>query len=295
MTDKKARLILNPISGGGRGKTLLPEVARGLERLGYETAVVTTARKGDARAAAENVANDGVSVLVVFGGDGTLNEVVNGLNGRPTPICVVPVGTANCLTKEFGQSAEPEDVIRRLESMQTRMLDSFTVNFERALLFAGAGFDGEVGRKVCHSRRGHLSQLAYVVPLFQTMITYHFPRFKVEIDGQVVEENATFVEVGNVSTFGGPISLLPEAKPDDGVLDVLIMNTWRRTRILRYLAMSCIAKNVRGRNLRLLRGREIALTAEQEVPYQVDGDFAGHLPLRISVLPKSVCLVVDPV
>ncbi len=288
------RLIVNPVSGGGRGEALLPEVCRGLKRLGYETDVVTTKKKGDAREAAANGSGDDVSVFVVFGGDGTINEVINGLNGSPAPICIVPVGVANCLAKEFSQSAEPDAVIRRIKSMQTRMLDSFTANGRRGLLFAGAGLDGEVGRKVCEARKGHLRVMSYVLPLLRTMITYHFPGFRVDMDGETVEEKATFVEVSNVSTYGGPIRLVPGAQADDGMLDVLIMNTWRRTRIAGYLVQSCLAKGIHGRNVRLLRGREITLTSEGRVPYQVDGDFAGYLPLYVRVLPRSVCVLVDP-
>ena len=294
MAKGVARLIVNPISGGGRGEALLPPVRRAVEGLGYETDVVMTGKKGDAREAARTGGGDGVSVFVILGGDGTISEVVNGLNGHPTPICVVPVGTANCLTKEFGQSADVEAAVRRIESMRTRMLDSFEVNGERGLLFAGAGLDGEVGRKVCEARNGRLSVMSYVLPLFRTMLHYRFPKFSVEIDGERVEEDATFAEVSNVSTYGGPIRLVPEARADDGALDVLIMNTWRRARILGYLAQSCLLNRVHGENLLLLRGREIRMTSAHEVPYQVDGDFAGYLPLEIRVLPKSVCVVVDP-
>ena len=294
MAKRIARLILNPISGAGRGKKLLPDVVERLESLDYHTDVVQTDKPGHARESAARAEADNVSLFVILGGDGTINEVVNGLAGRPVPICVASVGTANCLAKELNQGAHLDELMRRIEAMQTRLLDSFLVNNGRALLFVGAGFDGEVGRKMCQDRSGHITELSYFLPVLRTLLTYHFPRFRVEVDGKEVERGATFVEVANVSTYGGPIVLVPDAKPDDGLLDILIADTWRRGAMVEYLAQACLAKRVSGHNVRHLRGREVALTAAEHVPMQIDGDFAGHLPARIKILPKSVCVVVDP-
>jgi YegS/Rv2252/BmrU family lipid kinase len=294
MSKRIARLILNPISGQGRGKKLLPEVVKRLEGLGYRADIVQTSKPGHARESAASAGEEDVALFVIFGGDGTISEVVNGLAGRPVPICVAPVGTANCLAKELNLGTHIEGLIRRIDAMQTRLIDSLLVNEKRALLFVGAGFDGEVGRKMAEGRSGHITELSYFLPVLRTLLTYHFPRFRVEIDGKEVESGATFVEVANVSTYGGPIVLSPDAKPDDGLLDVLIADTWRRGTMVEYLAQACIAKRVSGHNVRHLRGSEIALTANERVPVQVDGDFAGHLPVKIKVLPKSVCIVVDP-
>ena len=294
MAKRIARLILNPISGAGRGKQLLPEVVKRLEALDYHADVVQTGKPGHARESAASAEADNVSLFVIFGGDGTINEVVNGLAGRPVPICVAPVGTANCLAKELNLGAHIEQLVRRIDAMQTRMLDSFLVNDGRALLFVGAGFDGEVGRKMCENRSGHITELSYFLPVLRTLLTYHFPRVRVEVDGEEVESGATFVEVANVSTYGGPIVLVPDAKPDDGLLDILISDSWRRGTMVEHFAQACLAKRVSGHNTRRLRGREVVLTAAENVPMQIDGDFAGHLPARIKILPKSVCVVVDP-
>lgn len=289
-----ARLILNPISGSGKGKRLLPEVVSRLEKMGYHADIVMTAGPGHARETAANAEADGVGVFVIFGGDGTISEVVNGLAGRPTPICVVPVGTANCLAKELRQRADVAHVVRRIDAMKTALLDSMMVNDNRALLFVGAGLDGEVGRRMCEGRNGHITQLSYVVPVIRTLLTYPFPRFRVEVDGQEIHAGATFVEIGNVSTYGGPMVLLPDAKPDDGLLDVLLTHAWRRGSMMEYLLHACVVKHVAGHDIQYLRGREITLTSSEQVPVQVDGDFAGYLPVTVKVLPKSVCVVVDP-
>jgi YegS/Rv2252/BmrU family lipid kinase len=294
MAKRIARLILNPISGQGRGKRLLPEVVKRLEQSGFEADVRHTGKPGDAREFAASAEADGVAVLVIIGGDGTINEVVNGLGGRLTPICVAPVGTANCLTKELHQHADPEHVVRRIEGMRTRVIDSMMVNDKRALLFVGAGFDGEVGRKMCEGRSGHITQLSYVVPMIRALLTYPFPRFRLEVDGKEADAGATFVEVANVSTYGGPMTLVPHAKPDDGLLNVLVTSTWRRGTMVEYLAQAVLAKRVEGHDIRHYRCSEVVMTSGEKVPVQVDGDFAGYLPVRIKVLPKSVCVVVDP-
>jgi YegS/Rv2252/BmrU family lipid kinase len=273
---------------------LLPEVVNCLERLDYQADVVLTDKPGHARESAARAEEDNVSLFVILGGDGTINEVVNGLAGRTTPICVAPVGTANCLAKELRQNAEIHRLMRRIEAMQTRLIDSFLVNDSRALLFVGAGFDGEVGRKMSLGRNGHITQLSYVIPVIRALITYPFPRFRLEIDGREVEQGATFAEVANVSTYGGPIVLSPYAKPDDGLLDVLVTSTWRRGTFMEYLAQACFEKKVSGHDIRHYRGTELTLTSSERVPVQVDGDFAGYLPVRIKVLPKTVSVVIDP-
>ncbi len=178
---KHSLIILNPISGAGKGKALLPMINRSLEEHGFEVELLETGGRGDAEVASREK-RENLEVIVAISGDGTISEAIAGLEGRPVPICIVPVGTANCLANELCQTAKPEEVHRRLEAMQTEVMDCFSFNGRHGFLMAGAGLDGEVARRVALARKGTLRQLSYCLPSLVTLLRYPFYKYGVSVE-----------------------------------------------------------------------------------------------------------------
>ena len=291
--NRHALVILNPISGAGKGKALLPMINRSLEEHGFEAELLETGGRGDAEIAAREKRDD-LEVIVAIGGDGTISEAIAGLEGRHVPVCIVPVGTANCLANELHQTAKPEEVHRRLEAMQTEVMDCFAFNGRHGFLMAGAGLDGEVARRVALARKGTLRQLAYYLPSLATLVRYPFYPFSLTVDGEKITDEATFVEVANAREYGGPLILVAHADRSDGLLDILVVEKASRRHIAGYMARAFFCKRVWGRGVKFLRGKHIVLEANEKVPYQVDGDFIGYLPLEIKVVPGAVSIVINP-
>ena len=286
---RRVLAIVNPVAGSGAGRRVFEQVERGLKRAGLAVEASLTAQAGDARRAAAQAA--GCDVVVSIGGDGTLNEVVNGLEAD-LPVAPCPLGTANVLAKELGV---PRSVARFCEMVRAgreRVLDLGAVNGQRFVSMTGAGFDASVTAEVHAARRGAIRMSGYFGPLLRHLARYPFPRLKVRIDGGEVVESAGFALVSNVRSYGGPLVVAPDAVPDDGLLDVCTLPRASRLAYVRALAAFFLRCQHSLSGARYHRGRSIEVTADERVPYQADGDPAGWLPARIELLERTLRVVV---
>jgi diacylglycerol kinase (ATP) len=159
-------------------------------------------------------------------------------------------------------------------------------------MMAGAGFDGAVVRDLAARRTGPITMGAYVPCIARTFWRYGFPRIRVRVDGREVEGEATTVVVANVAGYGGPFSLTPGARPDDGLLDVCTMRPAGRIGLAALLAAAFVHSLPRMRGVAYHRGTEVALEADDRVALQGDGDPAGALPATFRVEPGAVDLIV---
>jgi len=281
--------IVNPVAGRGAGRRVFEEVERGLTRLGMRVEAAVTEQAGDAREAATRAA--GHDVVVVVGGDGTLNEAINGLDAD-VPVAHCPLGTANVLAKELGIPRRVERFCEMVAAGRERTLDLGAANGQRFVSMAGAGFDAAVTAEVHAKRRGAIRMRQYVGPVLRRLAGGYLPRLRVTIDGGEPTESVGFVLVSNVRSYGGPLCVTPDALPDDGELDVCILPRGSRLRLLRALAAFVFRCQHLLSGARYCRGRSIEVTADERVPYQVDGDAAGHLPATFEIIGRKLRVVV---
>ena len=281
--------IVNPIAGRGAGRRVFEEVERGLRRLGLSVDGAVTDRAGDARRAAGGA--DGHDVVVAIGGDGTLNEIINGLEAD-VPVAHCPLGTANVLAKELSIPRRIARFCEMVRAGRERVLDLAAVNGQRFISMAGAGFDAAVTAEVHAGRRGSIRMRQYVGPLLRRLASGYLPRLCVSIDGGEPVASVGFVLVSNVRAYGGPLCITPDAVPDDGELDVCILPRGSRRRLLRALVAFVFRCQHLLSGARYYRGRSVQVAADEPVPYQVDGDPAGSLPATIELLERKLRVVV---
>lgn len=309
MPARRIRVILNPISGAGRGRSYAPVVASELRRRGHFVDVLETRRRGDARRWASEIA--GWDAIVAIGGDGTVNEVVNGLpRGAEVPLAVLPLGTGNVLAKELKLGRGPEAVCRLVDEWNVRWMDCGRIErppiadaarIERFLMMVGTGFDAEILHRH-HERRGRMTQFTYFIWGLLTVFDYQAPRIRVEVDGRIVEEKATFVVASNVREYGGPFVFAPHARHDDGILDVM----WFRGRfardVFRILWAGMFRYALEIGDTGYATGRHVVLESQDRAPLQIDGDPHGFCPIAITVdrqcfpvlVPSEVFPIVEP-
>ena len=280
---------MNPIAGRGAGQRVLDELERGLDRVGVAVDVALTEKAGDARAAA--AAAGGHDVVIAIGGDGTLNEVINGLEAD-VPVVPCPLGTANVLAKELRIPRRISRFCQMVRAGRVRTLDLAAANGRRFISMAGAGFDASVTAEVHAARSGSIRLLSYVGPIVRHLAHYPFPPMRVQLDGGEPVVSEGFVLVSNVRSYGGPLCITPDAQPDDGLLDVCVLPRGSRLRYLRALAAFFLQCSRRCSGARYHRARTVRVTADERVPYQVDGDAAGYLPATIEVLDRKLRVVV---
>ncbi len=286
----RIRIIVNPISGRGRGRRLGAEVADLWRRAGHAVELLETARAGDARQWAG--ATD-VDLVGVCGGDGTVNEVLNGLAPNRT-LTILPAGTGNVLAKEFRLPRTAQGAADLLTNGVLRKIDLGDANGRKFAFIASAGIDAEVVRRVTESRKGKFFLAAYLPVAWRSLKHADAFSIDVEADGACVARGARYVASLNVSSYGGPIRLIDKAAPDDGWLDLVVLREPLRGRLLR-VARALLAGSLdRLPDAIHLRARNVTLNSAQPIPWQADGDAGGMLPLKISLEPGACSLLLPP-
>ncbi|MFH1349947.1 MAG: diacylglycerol kinase family protein [Pseudomonadota bacterium] len=283
-------MIGNPAAGYGFNKTRIYGLVRILEDRGYEVKTHVTASPGDARRMACQIGQD-EAILLVAGGDGTLNEVINGLNDPSRiPLLLFPMGTSNSMAKELGLSKRLDSVANTLEQGMIRRVDMGRVSERRFLLFVSAGLDAMVTREVLRRGRTGLGYGRYIIPIIKTLASYRAPDLKVVVDGH--ELRGGMVLVSNTRPYGWIFRMADLARCDSGHLDICVFPGRKVSDFLRYAHAASLSRVSKIHDVHYVTGREIFIDSNEPVPVQVDGDYYGTTPIRINFYPSFVPILV---
>jgi len=292
---RRLLVLVNPISGHGRA---LRAAERFLERVraeGAEAEEFRTATAGEATRRAAEARGGRFDALVAVGGDGTVNEALNGLEGSGVPVAILPTGTANVLARDLRLPFDPAGAARVAARGRVRTLDvgevRTTAGSRRFLCCAGAGPDGAVVRAVAAARRGGLGFRGWVRPIWRTWRAYGFPALRVSVDGGTPSDG-TLAVVCNTANYGGLFRLVPGADPGDGALDAFVASPRGRAALLRYLWGAWRGTLARRPDVRVARGGRIRVEADGPVPVQVDGDPFGETPLEATLRAGAARVLV---
>jgi diacylglycerol kinase (ATP) len=278
-------IVANQHSGIGRGRQRVAKLALALERAGLcaRVAWTTEDRTSLVRRAEDDPA---CRCLVAVGGDGTVSAL---LNERPrVPVTVFPAGTENLVAQQFGLRRDADALARIITQEQPRRVDVGAIGGRRFLLMVGFGFDGDV---VSRHHRGRLSRLgrirptsrlAYVLPVLQSSFSYKFPKIHVRIENQGVPEvlSGTTVFLFNAPRYALGLPFVPDARDDDGWLDLLIFRDPGPFKALYYLWNVFWGKHLGLPSVFHRRVKSAYVTADETVPVQIDGDPGGVLDER---------------
>lgn len=286
-------MIYNPTAGGARRRRY-QAVLDLLHTAGAEVTVWTTTVRGDAERYAASVDPSQFQRIVVAGGDGTVNEVINGLaanqmGGAVLPVCVLPLGTANVLAAEIGLPLEPKEIAPLILKGQARPVCLGRANGRRFLLMAGAGFDAHVVARVFKPLKRHVGKTAYVLETLRQFAVFDFPTYDITIDGKPYK--AASVVLANARSYGGPHVCAPEASLEAPSLEVCLFLSKGPLHAIRYAIALLLGSLPRLSDVRIVRGRHVTVRGPAEDPIQGDGDIVAALPGEIVVLPDAVNLV----
>ncbi len=283
-SPRRVLLITNPISGGGKGTILAPRLAVALQQRGIEAAIYLTTAAGDASARATRAAAEPWDGLIAIGGDGTVNEVLNGMPDPSRPLGVLPLGTANVLATELRLPKQPEAAAAVIAAGCLRPLAIGLCGTRRFLLFCGVGVDGAVVDRVSQVRTGTLGKHKWIAPIVHTV--WHWPRFTLAAtfpDGSRLD-GLSSVLVTRVRNYGGVMHLTPEVSVDSGMLHVLCFRQRSRLAWLWQGARAICGRLQKGAWLDV---RTVpAVQIDGDAPFQIDGDFGGQAPVHVSLLPQ---------
>ncbi|WP_173981725.1 diacylglycerol kinase family protein [Magnetospirillum sp. SS-4] len=288
---RRVLVVHNPAAGRHKRKRLLDVIGQ-MEGLGCAVTVHETRRRGDAEDMAALARPADLDGIVAAGGDGTVNEVLNGLSHGPGGLAlgVIPLGTANVLACEIGlDPADSARVARTIAFGPARRVHVGLANGRRFLLMAGAGLDAEVVAGVSVALKRHAGRLAYVVESLKRAMGYDFPKLGIRADGVPYEGRMVVACKGRF--YGGPFIAAPDADLEAPRLEVCILPASGLAGMLRYGLALPMGRLSGLPEVRVISARSIVITGPRGAPVQGDGDIVARLPAEISVDEDTVDLI----
>jgi YegS/Rv2252/BmrU family lipid kinase len=286
------RLLVNPAAGSGRSLKRLPAVRAELDRRGmHHRIVMTTGIEHGCEQAREAVAAGEIPVVV--SGDGLIGKVGGVLAGTGTPLGVIPGGRGNDLARVVGIPVEPVEAVAVLAADRRRMIDVGEANGERFLCIASCGFDSDANR-IANEAKVVRGALVYAYAALKALWQWRPAGFTVTVDGVETSARGYSVAVANSQAYGGGMFVAPQARLDDGELDVVITTDVPKRKFLTGLPQVFKGTHIERDDVITLRGQVVEVAADRPFEAYADGDPLTTLPMRVSVLAGALELIAPP-
>ena len=283
-------LIYNPTA---RGAPKIEHLRHATAQVaGWDIAIKATQAAAHATELAAAAAAESLDAVVACGGDGTVNEVVNGLAGSATALAVVRGGTANVWAKEIGVSKNVEKALRLLSDGETRLIDLGRAGERYFLLMAGAGFDAAIVREMLLGKMKHrIGAAAYMAAGLRRALRHRAVDAELVIDGGTVFCKLYWMMAGNTRSYGGIVNLAHMAQADDGKLELLVLANGGLRRFAWLMLWVLLKRHHKRRDVihRSITSVEIRTAG---LPVQIDGEYLGETPLRFEVAPRALRVIV---
>ena len=296
MTSPDIVVVLNPKAGRYRAirhkgtlQNLLEQVSR---RTGLTWRIVQTSRPGQATELARQAAEEGASIVVAAGGDGTCGEVANGIIGTPALLGVLPLGTGNDFARCAGIGENLQIAVENLFTGKPRRIDLGSVAGRYFINVAGCGLDAAVAKRVNQGFRFLHGTAAYVAALFQTILTFKPVSMRITIDGEEQHLNALLCTVANTQSYGGGMRIAPYAQIDDGLLDVCIVKAVNKLEFVSVFPRVYSGTHITHPCFLMHTARRVHVESTPPVPVLVDGDVMGTTPVEFTVHPGAIEVIL---
>ena len=277
-------IIANPAARGVQSRL------KSLERLTRNVVIKTTNGPGDAEAQTERAVEQGYATIVAAGGDGTVNEVVNGIGSAPVALGILPMGTVNVFAMELGSPLNLLSAWKVIRNHKVRSIDLASANGHLFVQMAGVGVDAQVVQRNNRHIKHVLGPLSYLLTATQ-VVAEKPPRLRVFCDGRPTVEGS-FVLVGNGRFYGGPFALFSEADMQDGLLDICVFKHMNYLALMRYLRGLVFGSLTKFTDVDYFKASHLVVKSDRLVPLEADGEVAGHSPVEFTVRRKKLRVLV---
>lgn len=289
-----AAVICNPNAGKGDGDKKLEPALQILEEAGWNFSVQRTEGPGDATLIARAAVKSGRDAVLVAGGDGTLHEAVQALAHTETALGYLPTGTVNIWARELGIPLDAVGAAQAILQSRIESIDLGQVGDRYFLLMVGIGLDGEVVRRTrpLEHHKARLGILPFVATTLSVVPLYRGADVELRYHGVIRRVQALMLVLGNTRLYGGFFELTPNAVVNDGWLDLCIIKGRGPLALARQSLPVLLSRSVAHSDVELLRVKEVTVQADEPLPYQLDGEFGGSTPVRVSVAPRALRAIV---
>ncbi len=288
----RVAILFNPKAGPNDSRERVERLAGLLEKQGFTIELFTDLAEAASQANRWH-AEGALRAWVGVGGDGTAAELINRADDG-VPLSFLPAGNSNLLAGYFRLSKDPAALCRTIADGVLVRADAGEANGRLFALMVSCGFDADVVRRVHENRTGHINLGSYCKPILKSIGSYEFPEIRIQWDepGEAGPATARWLFAFNLPCYGGGFRIAPQADGSDGLLDVCCLRRGRFWPGLWYTAAVLARQHHRLGDFSACRVRRLRITSDGEVPYQLDGDPGGVLPLDVRILPGRLRLVV---
>lgn len=270
-----------------------------LTQNGHTVTVVPTTGPKTAGAIAREHIERGADLIIAAGGDGTINEVADGMMHSGVPLGILPAGTANVLAMEMGIGSKMEKAAEKIEaSVAHRISVGEIISGEGSarrhfLLMAGAGLDAHVAYNVSAAVKARAGKLAYWIAGWR-VLGRNLPLFSVEANGQTFRPS--FALLSKVRNYGGDFAIAREVSLFDDEFEMVLFEGRSSFRYVKYFAGLIFNRHRGMKGVTVMRTREAVLSGPEDVQVytQIDGEVVGHLPARVKIVPNALTLLIPP-
>jgi YegS/Rv2252/BmrU family lipid kinase len=290
----KTAVILNPTAGLGKIGPVPEKIERAMRKCGMECEIILTHEEGDGTRLARAAVARGHDLIVAAGGDGTVNEIINGLAGTNAKLGLLPSGSVNVLARDLGIPRNLVKAAQVLAKGHVKEIDLGLANDRYFALMAGIGFDAEVVANVFRPIKDIIGSSVYVFSGLEKLATYEATDIVIEMPDARYAGKAFLVMVCNVSTYTYYLKITPDAVPDDGVLDICVFERLPTDKFgfAHNIADVFLRRHMYHDEVRFFRTCRATIRSTPEVMVQLDGDVLDSTPVDISVIPRGLSLIV---
>jgi diacylglycerol kinase (ATP) len=291
--------LVNPASANGQTGRRWPELAHRAAELGLRGPAYISERPGQLPSLAREAAEAGATLLVAVGGDGTVNEVVNGIVGTDAELAIIPRGTGVDFVRTFAIPSKFDAAVEIAKSGTARPVDLGRATYrtwageEASSLFANvasAGMSGAIAKRANETSKALGGKASYLWSIVAVFARWQADEVHVEVDGETRRAPMHDVVVANGRYFGGGIMMCPAAEPDDGLFDVLLLGDLTKRDLVQTMHKTYKGTHLPHPKAELLRGASVLVDPPQPLPIQLDGEQPGTTPVRFEVVPQALRL-----
>ena len=287
---KRARIIYNPTSGKEMFKRALPDVLIKLEKAGYETSAYATERSGDATKEAERALEQEYDLLIVAGGDGTLNEVVNGIAEQPNrpKLGIIPMGTVN----DFGRALHlPSNIMKAVDVIvngHTTQVDIGKMNSRYFINLAAGGKLTEVSYETPSKLKSIVGPFAYYIKGFEMLPQMKAVDIRIEYDGEIFQGEALLFLLGLTNSMAGFEKLVQDAKLDDGYFTLIIVEKANLAELGHIMTLASRGEHTKHPKVIYKKAKSVSISSFANMQLNVDGEYGGKLPGNFLNLERHI-------
>jgi len=286
--------IVNPVAGKGKSLQFISEIKNLFAKSDTSHIIEITKYPGHATEIARKHVSEGKCRLYSVGGDGTLNEIVNGMVGSDSSLAIIPCGSGNDFIKSITDNLNIKNILEKSVHGGEKLIDLAKVGSQYFLNISSIGFDAEVLLNVNKIKKLPFitGRMAYILGVITTIFKYSHNFLKISIDEQHMEAKSLLIAVANGRYYGGGMLAAPEAQIDDGLFDICLIRNMSKVKILKFFPKFIKGQHGKIAGVSFYRGKRVEIVCDGEVAMNIDGEVAKTSRTVFEIIQNGIKIVI---